>query len=130
MEKVKNAYEQFSRALATLDEILKQPFTVIVRDASIQRFEYTFETFWKLLKISLLEFEGFECASPKSCMRKALETGLIKATEIEDALLMCDDRNLVSHTYIENIAATIYQRLAGYAGLMKNVKDRVFKNPS
>ncbi|WXJ86724.1 hypothetical protein MHOCP_07400 [Moorella humiferrea] len=35
--------ETLERALATLEEALAQPFSVIVRDAAIQRFEYTFE---------------------------------------------------------------------------------------
>ncbi len=34
------------KALASLAEALGLPFSVIVRDASIQRFEYTFESVW------------------------------------------------------------------------------------
>ena len=35
------------QALVTLEEIVKEPFSVIVRDATIQRFEYTFELIMK-----------------------------------------------------------------------------------
>lgn len=35
--------ETTSLALATLEEALQEPLSAYVRDASIQRFEYTFE---------------------------------------------------------------------------------------
>lgn len=38
------------QALATLESALAEPFTIIVRDAIIQRFECTFELAWKLLR--------------------------------------------------------------------------------
>ena len=41
MEKLVMRLDACRRAVNTLDEILQMPFTVIVRDASIQRFEYT-----------------------------------------------------------------------------------------
>ena len=34
------------RALASLESVLREPKTDIVRDASIQRFEFTFEASW------------------------------------------------------------------------------------
>ncbi|NOR64537.1 MAG: hypothetical protein GQ468_00805 [Candidatus Scalindua sp.] len=36
--------------METLKEILDEPFSVLVRDATIQRFEYTFESLWKFLR--------------------------------------------------------------------------------
>lgn len=99
MAALSRAQETAQRALATLDEILNEPSSAIVRDASIQRFEYTFESAWKLLKVYLYDVEGINCASPRGCLRQALKTGILTARETEDALLMCDDRNLVSHTY-------------------------------
>jgi len=43
--KIKN----FGNALKTLEDILKEKKSGIVRDATIQRFEYTFEAMWKAL---------------------------------------------------------------------------------
>jgi hypothetical protein len=40
MERVKLKEQTAQKALQTLEEILEQPYSVIVRDASIQRFEY------------------------------------------------------------------------------------------
>ena len=53
MEKLSDRLVSCQRAVATLDEILQTPTSVIVRDASIQRFEYSFESLWKLLKAYL-----------------------------------------------------------------------------
>ncbi len=113
------------KALASLESILALPEDEIVRDASIQRFEYTVETFWKMLKAYLYEQEGIECNSPKSCMRKAFEINLLNESDAGVALQMCDDRNLTSHTYIEAIAKIIYSRLKIYVTLMKNTLNGV-----
>lgn len=39
------------------------------RDGVIKRFEFTFELFWKTIKM-LLEYEGFDCAGPRSCIKE------------------------------------------------------------
>ena len=121
MEKLKLASAQFKRALKTLEEILGEPESAIVRDASIQRFEYTFETVWKFLKRYLYEHEGVECNSPKSCFRQAFKNGLTDEAESEILLRMCDDRNLASHTYIEALSKLIYSRLPEYCKVMKKI---------
>lgn len=43
MEKLARRIKEAENALDTLREVLREPYTVIVRDATIQRFEYTFE---------------------------------------------------------------------------------------
>jgi hypothetical protein len=48
VEELRQRLESCQRALTTLDEILATPFSVIVRDASIQRFEYSFFDVWAL----------------------------------------------------------------------------------
>jgi len=50
VEKLRQRLKSCKNALDTLDEALQMPFSVIVRDGSIQRFEYSFESTWKLLK--------------------------------------------------------------------------------
>ena len=77
MEKLRAKLETAQRALKTFEEILKEPYSKIVRDASIQRFEYFFEVFWKVVKIYLEYQEGIICNSPKSCFREMFSVGLI-----------------------------------------------------
>ena len=43
-------------------------------DATIQRFEFCFELAWKLMK-AVLEYEGIEANSPRSCIREGGNRG-------------------------------------------------------
>lgn len=125
MEKLTLATQSAQRALLTLEEILQLPLNTIVRDASIQRFEYTFEAVWKLLKVYLESQEGIVCTSPKSCFRHALRAGLLSLERTETCLTMTDDRNLTSHTYIEAIAQTIYEKLPIYYQVMRELFGKI-----
>jgi nucleotidyltransferase substrate binding protein (TIGR01987 family) len=124
MEKLTRARGVACRALDTLDQILKEPPSVIVRDAAIQRFEYTFEAVWKLLKVYLLERQGVDVGAPKACFREALKVGMLTPELAEQGLVMTDDRNLTSHTYIESIAVLVHSRLHGHAALMRVVVEK------
>lgn len=121
MEKLKERLRSCQRALATLNEAVNMPFSVIVRDASIQRFEYSFESLWKLLKAYLAQHEGILCNSPKRCFREALQVGLLSVEETETCLVMTDDRNLTSHTYIEAVAEAIYRKLPSHLTVMRTL---------
>ena len=99
---------QFSKAVKRLEEVLDLKETEIVRDSAIQRFEFTFDLSWKLLKVELEEI-GVLCASPKGCFKEAYKQGLIKYDDFW--LEMVDMRNLVSHTYHQALAEKIYKAL-------------------
>ena len=102
------------RALSTLEQAVAMTSSVIVRDASIQRFEYSFEITWKLLKAYLAGAEGIIYNLSKRCFREAMPVGLKSVVETEICLTMTDDRNLTSHTYIEEVAQAIYEKLPLY----------------
>jgi len=98
-------------AIARLQEAVAQKETSILRDAVIQRFEFTFELIWKALQL-YLEHRGLECGSPRATFKKAFAEGLIQTPEEADAWLqMLDDRNLTSHAYDEALARRIYQHI-------------------
>ncbi|NTU63097.1 MAG: DUF86 domain-containing protein [Chloroflexi bacterium] len=125
MEKLKERLQSCEAALTTLDEALRLPFSVIVRDAAIQRFEYSFESAWKLLKEYLETQEGIVCNSPKGCFREALHVGLLTRAETETCLIMTDDRNLTSHTYLESLAERIYAQLPVYLTVMQSLAKQI-----
>lgn len=52
---------KLKHAFFRLKESTENAVDELDRDGVIQRFELTFELFWKAIKI-LLEHEGFECA--------------------------------------------------------------------
>ncbi len=118
------AYESLREILERRKDPLSEEY-VVIRDASIQRFEYTFEIFWKTLKDYLREREIVECFSPANCSREALKAGLLSPGETEGCLEMLRSRNLTSHTYREETAQQLYPRLEGYARLMERILQRL-----
>lgn len=112
-------------ALSTLEEIILEERSVVVRDATIQRFEYTTEAAWKALKHFLLEHEGIECNTPKGCAREAFKANLLNEEETELFLRMVNDRNLTSHTYIQEVAERIVKEVPDYACLLRKIVDRI-----
>jgi len=116
------------RALDTLGKALAAPKTELNRDASIQRFEYSFETVWKAAQAYLRAVENVQLASPASVARKSFQTSLLSEEQGQVALRMAEDRNLTAHTYDEALAEQIYGRLPGYASLMRNWLDAIARN--
>ena len=125
MGELKTRLASCRRALASLEEAVEMPFSVIVRDGCIQRFEYSFETTWKLLKTFLEEQEGILCHSAKGCFREALKAGLLTVEQTELSLEMTDDRNVTSHTYIEAVAEAIYRRIPSYLTVMSDLLAKI-----
>ena len=125
MERLKVKYKDAVKSLKTFKDVLGEDFSVIVRDASIQRFEYTFEAFWKFLKGYLREKEGIVANSPKGCFREIFSLGFLTEEETEGLLEMTDDRNNTLHTYKEEVAQAIYSRLKKYARLMDGLLDKL-----
>jgi nucleotidyltransferase substrate binding protein (TIGR01987 family) len=108
------------QALRTLQEVLAETKTRIVRDATIQRFEYTFEAVWKAAQEYLQTEEGLDTGSPKSAIRDSFQVGLLSEAQVRTALRMADDRNLTVHTYDEALAEATYSRIEEYAVLMSS----------
>lgn len=125
MESKYQKLKTFEKALVTLEDILNEPHSTIVRDATIQRFEYTTEAAWKALRHYLLEQEGVECNTPKSCIRAAFQSNLLSEEETEIFLKMIDDRNKTSHTYIEKIAEGIASVVPTYSRVMRILVERI-----
>jgi nucleotidyltransferase substrate binding protein (TIGR01987 family) len=111
---------------ARLMEAVAQPESELVRDATIQRFEFTFEVVWKTLKL-WLERQGHECGGPRPTLKKAFAEGLIPtAEEADNWLRMLEDRNLTSHAYDQALAEEIHRRIVrDYASLLGAMSRRI-----
>ena len=116
MEKANLQLATFQQALGRLEQTVAMAETEIVRDATIQRFEFTFELAWKLLK-TLNENEGVPTQSPRESIKRAFQFGLISDCEIW--LEMLEARNLVSHTYKEEVARRIYEGIKRFAPVLR-----------
>ena len=127
MERLNLRHADAIKALGTLEEILHEPYSTIVRDAAIQRFEYTFEAVWKFVKEYLKEKEGIICNSPKSCFREIFTLDFLNENDTVKSLEMTDSRNETSHTYKEEVAKAIYDNIEQYMLLMKEILQRISK---
>ena len=112
----------FEQALRRLEEALARPEDPIVRDACIQRFEFTFEMAWKALQ-RYASYEGLECVSPRDCFRTGFRLGLIEKDP--RWMAMVEDRNRTAHTYDEESAKSIYRALPEYARLLARLLERL-----
>lgn len=125
MERLRERLHRAASALETFEEVLVENPTAIVRDAAIQRFEYTVEATWKACQSHLRTVHGRDCASPKGCIRAAREVSLLTDDEALAALSMVDDRNLTSHTYDEELAQNIYAKFPAHARLLSAWLERM-----
>lgn len=92
----------------------------------LQRFEFTFELFWKALRIHLSENEGIEVSSPKGALKEAFRQGLILEGEEQPSVRMLEDRNLSTHVYDEQQAAEIFNRVSSsHLPLLKTLLSRL-----
>lgn len=114
---------EFRKALATLEELLKQGVTddAVLRDAAVQRFEYSFELCWKSCKEWLRAVHGVDVFSPKDCFRELRRLQVISEAEAELYLQMTDDRNTTVHTYDEVFIQSLALKLDHYFRHMKKL---------
>lgn len=123
--------QQFKKALASLREVLSlQEKNAITRDSAIQRFEYTSELFWKMLKEVLKDEYGIIAMSPKSVIREAVGQNIFSSQEGELFISMMNDRNRTSHAYEESIAEEIEEKLDEYSEEMGNIEAILFSSSS
>jgi len=108
-ERLTERTADYLKALAQLQKALAMPYDEFIRDSVIQRFEFTYELAWKMLKIRVQQ-EGIEALSPKQVLQEALSIGLITDGNRWSALQK--NRNLTTHTYDETLAEQIYQFIA------------------
>src|SRR5438067_9616034 len=103
------------KALESLESILLLPEDQIVRDATIQRFEYTYELARKMIRRHL-DWAGV--SGPIDLTKNELYREALKAGLIDDADAWLDyhqARNETSHTYEESVAEEVYQAARKFA---------------
>jgi len=108
-EKINQLSDDLSRALKRLSEACRlSGRQTIVVDAVIQRFEFSFELSWKLMK-EVLAYDGIDALSPRAVIKEGFRTKLINDG---DAWIdMLEDRNKTSHIYDEKQANDIYVKI-------------------
>ena len=102
-------FGQFEKAFLLLQAAISiEKPTIFERAGLIQFFEMAFELGWKLLK-DFEEAEGFTVKSPRDAIKQAFEANTI--SEGHDWIDALDDRNLTTHTYNEETAIAVEEKI-------------------
>ena len=112
-----NSYRKALGRLAEVVNVMKiRQLNDFEVDGLIQRFEFTFELAWKLMK-SYADYQGTdkEIMGSRDAIRWAFENKLIEDSDIW--MEMIKRRNDTSHTYDEDTAADV----------VKSVKDSYYQ---
>jgi nucleotidyltransferase substrate binding protein (TIGR01987 family) len=134
---INQALQRLEKVLMRLDHMLqkfnqaqKDPAIfdeediIAYRDSCIKRFEMSFDLFWKIVKEYLEKTYLVAVASPKKIFHECFQRNIIDEQETSTLLEMVDDRNLTIHTYDENMAKEISQRIGKYYTLMRAIPTR------
>lgn len=127
-------FSSYEKALASLQRVLGRSHTVPgdedIRDACIQRFEYTYELAFKMLKRQLEQelpsSDELDQLPYKEMIRVGAERGLIVVPERWFDYRA--KRNITSHTYDEEKAREVFAILSDFAAdaadLLARLKSR------
>ena len=122
----KQRFQNYEKSFTLLEKYiaLKNP-DEIARAGGIQFFEMTFELACKTLK-DYLENEKYIAKSPRETIKLAFQIGLI--SDGHDWMDGLDDRNLTVHTYDEETAIAIENRIrCKYYPLLKKLYYKLKK---
>ena len=125
-EKLVEEINQLKSALERLKEALALEPTPINKDATIQRFEFTFELLWKTVK-AYLTTAGTVTKSPRDVFRAAADANII--SDPEPYFQFLDKRNLASHTYSQSEADAVYEVIKDFPLAVEKVLEAVRTQP-
>ena len=101
------AFLQLKQAVDSYDDHAE----ALIKEGIIQRFEFTHELAWKVMK-DYLEYEGYQnITGPRSATRGFFNLDLI--TDGQTWMDMIESRNKTVHTYHENILQQEYSKVIG-----------------
>jgi nucleotidyltransferase substrate binding protein (TIGR01987 family) len=113
-----------SKALNSLEDILSQEMNEYIRDGVIQRFEYTFELSWKLLKRYFKEIGREDIpGGPRPLIKEAGKEGLID--NVEAWLNFLESRNKTTHIYNEKESIAVYEQAKIFPSYVRKLIAKV-----
>lgn len=107
MEKFEESFKRFEEILDPPQEI-KQLDKRYLIELTTKRFEYMFESLWKLLK-EYYRKEGIETLTPMQSFKEVFKTGIIKNADETILFEMVNKRNQIVHVYDAEDAENIFQ---------------------
>lgn len=126
------SYETFKKAYLKLKEFVDTDNgSEKDRGAIINAYQYTFELLWKTLQRYMQQLEMLDELGPGSVIRTAFEYNIIDNGSIYMSMLK--NRNLITHTYKEDVAEEIYTRIKKeymeeLENFIRNFDNKILKN--
>ena len=115
----RKALEKFNQAVDIISNKLEwgEEIDDLLEEGLIQRFEYTHELAWKVMK-DYAQYQGYtNIQGSRDAFRKAFEMGII---ENEAWMESINDRNLTSHNYDDETVAEILESIIDTYALLFN----------
>ncbi len=106
----RSALYRLGKAVEIVTEQISEDEEVddLLKEGLIQRFEYTHELAWKVMK-DYAEYQGYtDIRGSRDAFRKAFDMGLVTDKSWMDSII---DRNLTSHNYDEDTAEDICENI-------------------
>lgn len=126
------SYETFKKAYLKLKEFVETDNgTEKDRGAIINAYQYTFELFWKTLQRYMQQLEMLDELGPGNVIRTAFQYKIIDNGSTYMSMLK--NRNLITHTYKEDVAEEIYSQIREeyieeLENFIKKFDNKILKN--
>lgn len=122
-QRLSNYKKALSQLLKGIDEN-RDTNTDLIKEGIIQRFEFTHELAWKVMK-DYLEYEGFHnITGSRSATKEAFNKGLISQGQIW--MDMIESRNNTVHAYDIEILEREYKKITTeYCVLLKDFAEKM-----
>lgn len=119
--------ETYKKAMARLTETVllytHQSLSPLEKDGMVQRFEYTQELAWKLLK-NYIEYQGAsqKLTGSRDVIRQGVASGLL--SDPDTWFDMLESRNTTSHVYDEQTEADVLDKIISqYYPVLNRLKE-------
>lgn len=127
----KQRFSNYKKALHTLNKAVnlsyERELSDLEKQGLIQGFEFTHEMCWKTMKDFITERGNQHIYGSKDAIREAFNLGLI--SDGENWMSMIESRNQSSHTYNNEIADQIVERIIEvYIRLFENFEEEMGKH--
>ena len=125
LKEFKEALENFSY-LVNLDLKslnLDKRLIDAIENGMIQKFEYSIEICWKLIKKFLKQEDGIDAKTPRQSIKEFYLAGYIEEDKYLKLVDMIDDRNKLSHMYDEEEFKKILKKFSKYLKVFEKVEE-------
>jgi nucleotidyltransferase substrate binding protein (TIGR01987 family) len=122
IQELEKSFARLEEAIALYNIETSAKLKLALRDAVIQRFEFTSELSWKVC----LKVLGLPAMAPKPAIREMVQSGMIKSAELWFDFV--EARNKSSHSYDEDIAKSVLEKVLLFVpeakDLIKNLNKK------